>query len=566
MPELDSESSAIWHLLIDGGLSDEEQLEEIWEEHERTGLGFKQVLYNYDIITEDALLGMVADNLATEFVDIKSITIDAELIEDIPANIARMYEALPYKEEDGVVHIAVVEPMNYRIHDELGYVIGKDVHIVVAKPEDILSAMDHFYPEDMGDSVTDILQEMHTIGDELTEEEEDPDAIQEAANMTPIVRFVNIILYQAVKDLASDVHFEPFADEFKIRYRVDGVLYEMQPPPKHLALPVVSRVKVISGLNIAERRLPQDGRIEMRIAGRKIDLRVSSLPTQHGESVVLRILDRSVVNLDIEGLGMPEDVLDPMKALIAKPNGIILVTGPTGSGKTTTLYSCLRKINKIEDKLLTAEDPVEYAIEGLQQVPVNDAIGMTFARALKAFLRQDPDRIMVGEIRDLETASMAIQASLTGHLVMSTLHTNDAATAITRLIDMGVEPFLLSSTIEAVLAQRLVRRVCAACKTGTEPNDEELESLGLSRDDVGDRDFFYGKGCGDCNSTGYRGRIGIYELLELSKPVRALVNQRRPASDLVMQARKDGMRTLREHGVEAVLAGNTTVEEILKYT
>ena len=564
MPNDDSESNALAHMLIDAGIATEEQLEQVYEEQERTGVPFTDSLYNFGIIQEHELLQMIADNLGTEFIDLKAIDPHPSILELIPANIVRMYSALPIYEEDDVLYVAAVEPMNFRMIDELHYVIGKEVIVRVARPDEIMTAIEHFYPEGMNDSMTDLIAEMHGFEDDF-DEEDDAD-LEELMNSTPIVRFVNVILYQAVKDLASDIHFEPFADEFKIRYRIDGALYEMTPPPKHLANPVISRVKVISGLDIAERRLPQDGRIELRVAGRKIDLRVSTLPTQYGESVVLRVLDKSVVSLDLDALGLPDQMKADLRTLVAKPNGIVLVTGPTGSGKTTTLYSCLKEINNIEDKILTAEDPVEYNIEGLMQVPINDSVGMSFAAALRSFLRQDPDRIMLGEIRDLETAQMAIQAALTGHLVLSTLHTNDAPGAITRLVDMGVEPFLITSSVEGILAQRLVRRICANCKTSYDPTDTELEALGLDRDESGGMQFAYGKGCNECNDTGYRGRKGIYELFILTPVIRELVNDKQPASVLTAKAKEEGMRSLREDGIRSIIDEISTVEEVLKYT
>jgi len=390
--------------------------------------------------------------------------------------------------------------------------------------------------------------------------------VEAEASATPIIRFVDLILYQAIHDRASDIHFEPFEHEFKIRYRIDGALYEMAPPPKALALPIISRIKVLASLNIAERRLPQDGRIQKNIAGRMIDMRVSTLPTQFGESVVLRVLDQSSVQLDITQLGMPEDVFNGIQEIIRRPNGIFICTGPTGSGKTTTLYSGLRIINTADLKLLTAEDPVEYEIEGIMQVPVNPLVGLTFASALRSFLRQDPDVIMVGEIRDLETAQIAIQASLTGHLVLSTLHTNDSAGAVTRLIDMGVEPFLIASTLEAVLAQRLVRRICSQCKSSYEPVPELLAQLGVKRESIGDRQFFYGKGCPACTQTGYRGRLGIYEWLRMSEAVRDLIVQRSPTLVIRQKALEQGMRTLRDDGMRAIFDGHTTIEEVIKYT
>ncbi|MGL4854953.1 MAG: GspE/PulE family protein, partial [Lentisphaeria bacterium] len=390
--------------------------------------------------------------------------------------------------------------------------------------------------------------------------------LNDMANNAPIIRYVELILNQAIKDRASDIHFEPFKDVFRIRYRIDGALYEMPSPPLHLALPVISRIKVLSGLNIAERRIPQDGRIELRIANKPVDLRVSTLPTMYGESVVLRVLDRSAVKLDLDTLGFDPEILRTLKELIRIPNGIIAVTGPTGSGKTTTLYGCLNQINTIEDKILTAEDPVEYDIEGIMQVPIKENIGMTFAKALKAFLRQDPDRIMVGEIRDIETAQIAIQAALTGHLVFSTLHTNDSAGTVTRLADMGVEPFLITSSLVAVLAQRLVRKICKHCRSSYVPNDKDLKSLGINRSYIGDNSFYYGKGCDHCNGTGYSGRRGIYELLIMTDGIRELVYQKAPSAVLSEKARSEGMRTLREDAIQAILQGDTTIEEVLKYT
>jgi len=369
-----------------------------------------------------------------------------------------------------------------------------------------------------------------------------------------------------VQDRASDIHFEPFETEFRIRYRVDGALYEMSPPPKHLALPVVSRIKVLANLNISERRLPQDGRINFSLGKRMIDLRVSTLPTQFGESVVLRVLDRSAVNLEIESLGFPKYLYDYVTEAVQRPNGIFVVTGPTGCGKTTTLYSCLRRVNTIDSKLLTAEDPVEYDIEGVMQVAINEGLGLTFGKALRSFLRQDPDVIMVGEVRDLETAQIAIQASLTGHLVLSTLHTNDAPGAVTRLIDMGTEPFLISSTLMAVLGQRLVRTICKNCRTPFEPTESQLALLNLSPHDLGDKVFYYGRGCSNCNDTGYRGRKGIFELLIASDTIRGLITERAPTVVLRQKAVELGMVTLREDGLRSIFEGDTTIEEVVKYT
>jgi type IV pilus assembly protein PilB len=441
---------------------------------------------------------------------------------------------------------------------------------VVMPEEDIKSQIIRFYGEE-SESVTEMLSalenDLENAGDVIeVKGGDDISLLAQAASSTPVVRFVNLVLYQAVQNRASDIHFEPFETEFKIRYRVDGALYEMAPPPKHLALPVTSRIKVMSGLNIAERRVPQDGRIQMPVGGRMIDFRVSTLPTQFGESVVLRVLDRSVVSLELENLGMPDDVFQFFGEDIDKPNGIVVVTGPTGSGKTTTLYSALRRLNSIENKILTAEEPVEYDIEGLVQVPVNEEVGATFGKCLRAFLRQDPDIIMIGEIRDLETAEIAIQASLTGHLVFSTLHTNDAAGAVTRLIDMNVEPFLIASTLEAILGQRLARTICSRCRTSYTPEKNILEQLGLSEESVGGRSFYFGAGCTVCNQTGYKGRRGIYEYLRIKDPIRTLIEQRKPTLVIRNKAIELGMRTLRDDGIRCILDGYTTVEEVLKYT
>jgi len=552
--------------MLDSGKATEEQLAEVHEEHERTGKPFTAVLYNYEIITEDELLELIANNLGTEVVDLKEIDVSGTLQEKISAATARMYGVVPVREEGKTLLIAAKDPMDFRMIDELPYVVGQDCRILVARPTDVDDALDHFYPERV-DSVSDLLNEMEGADIQVADADEaDEEALEAMASDAPIVRFVDVILYQAVKDTASDIHFEPFADEFRIRYRIDGALYEMAPPPKHLAVPVISRLKVLSNLNIAEHRHPQDGRIEMRIAGRPIDLRVSTLPTQYGESVVLRVLDRSVVDLDLNSLGMEQKVLKGVQDLIHRPNGIFVVTGPTGSGKTTTLYSGLKEINEIGEKLLTAEDPVEYDLEGIMQVQVREAIGMTFAAALRAFLRQDPDRIMIGEIRDLETARMAVQAALTGHLVLSTLHTNDSPGAITRLIDMGVEPFLISSTLCGVLGQRLIRRVCANCRTKYDPEDGDLDMLGMTREDVGGQPFYYGKGCETCNNTGYKGRVGIFELLAISPDIREIINKRQPTSVIRDKAVEEGMSTMRGSGIRAILDGITSVEEVLKYT
>ncbi len=562
--DVDPEASMIWHLLLDHGVATEEQLEDTYEDTQILNKSFAQLLNNYNLISQDELLKLIAEDLGTEVYTFKHKEADVTVVDLVPPDVARVYGVVPVKDEDGILYLAAKDALNNKLTDELPFILGREVRILVGYPNEIEEMLDQFYPEG-GSTISDIIKEIDASNTSSLNLDNVKD-LEKAANDAPIVRFVNLIMQQAIKDKASDIHFEPFSDEFRIRYRIDGALYEIAPPPKNLAIPVISRIKVMSGLNIAERRVPQDGRIELRVNRKPIDLRVSTLPTRYGESVVLRVLDRSVVNLSLDSLGMNDYIKSNIRRLLKRPNGIFVVTGPTGSGKTTTLYSGLREINVVEDKLLTAEDPVEYDIEGIMQVPVREQVGMTFASALRAFLRQDPDRIMVGEIRDVETASMAVQASLTGHLVMSTLHTNDAAGAVTRLIDMGVEPFLISSTMIGVLAQRLIRRVCLQCKEEYDPDDMELKLLGLTREQIGDHKFCRGRGCDRCNNTGYRGRVGIFELLPISSAVQALINERKPTQFIKDKAVEEGMITMRQDGIRQVLAGITTAAEVIQYT
>ena len=566
MQEIEDVNRDLWELLVSAGIASNDQLTQMHDEHLELGKEFRDVVINSGLITEDDMLQLIADQIGTAYIELETLDIPAAVAAKISGTSARMYGAIPFDDEGGVLSLAVKNPLDYRLGDDLQYVTGCECRIFVAKPETVDTLLNKMYPDD-DESLDAMLAELteDDIVDMNNTGASDKDLTAMASN-APIVKFVELVLNQAIKDKASDIHFEPFKDKFRIRYRIDGALYEMPPPPIHLALPVISRIKVLSGLNIAERRLPQDGRIELRVAGKPIDMRVSTLPTMYGESVVLRILDRSSVQLDLDTLGLEPKLLGDLRELIKNPNGIIAVTGPTGSGKTTTLYGCLNEINTIEDKILTAEDPVEYDIDGIMQVPVKENVGMTFAKALKAFLRQDPDRIMVGEIRDLETASISIQAALTGHLVFSTLHTNDSAGTITRLIDMGIEPFLITSSLIAILAQRLVRKICPHCKSTYKPTEKDLKMLGITRDYIGDNDFYYGKGCDTCNGSGYKGRRGLYELLVMSDPIRDLIYDRSPTAVLSSKARAEGMKTLREDGVQAILQGDTTIEEVLKYT
>jgi len=556
--------------LADEGYITELQAQELMEEHERSGKTPRDLLVDQEYMEEGSLLEVIAGQLGTSVLDIEHYEIDAETITAIPGSMARMYNVIVVEDTPSSMVLATYELVPLEIGDEIGFALGKDVSFVVGAKDAIRAFIEKNYGED-ADSVAGILDDMALGLDSAGEGEVksgmlNVDDMLEQADAAPVVRFVNLVLYQAVQERASDIHFEPFEKDFKIRIRVDGALYEMAPPPRHLAVPIISRVKVISGLDIAETRLPQDGRIEMVIKQRPVDFRVSTLPTAFGESVVLRVLDRSALGLKLENIGLPKIVFDEFIIDIEKPNGIIIITGPTGSGKTTCLYSALQKVNKVEDKILTAEDPVEYDLDGIVQVQVDERAGSTFAKALRAFLRQDPDIVMVGEIRDLTTCRIAIQASLTGHLVFSTLHTNDAAGAVTRLVDMGIEPFLIASSVEAIMGTRLLRKICSECKTPFTPNDDQLKSIGLRREDVGDQVFYTGNGCETCNQTGYKGRRGLFEYLRASDPIRELINERAPTLEINNKARELGMRTLREDGIRCILDGYTTIEEVLKYT
>src|SRR6266581_3352767 len=520
------------------------QVEDVLSEVDLNGKSIEQAMVDGGFVDELGFYQTIANGLGIDFIDLTEREIVPEVLRFIPSGLARLHGALPIEMSGNALRVALVDPFDHRVPEDLRFALGKDIQLVVSPPEQIEDLIKQHYGTDTA-SMEEVLKQLGEAGELLQLREGDSEAAVEAeANATPIIRFVDLILYQAIQDRASDIHFEPFENEFKIRYRVDGALYEMSPPPRHLALPVISRVKVMANMNIAERRLPQDGRIQKHIAGRNVDLRVSTLPTQFGESLVLRVLDRSIVNLDLEALGMPDYIYNFLLEMIHRPNGIFIATGPTGSGKTTTLYSCLRKINTIDSKLLTAEEPVEYDLEGIVQVPVNEAIGLTFARVLRSFLRQDPDRIMIGETRDLETAQIAIQASLTGHLVFTTLHTNDAPGAIPRLL----------------------RSICCQCRATYQPNDALLAELGISRGEIGDKQFFYGKGCDACNNTGYKGRKGIYELLKITDPLRELINERSPTVTLKQKAIELGMVTLRQDGLRSIFAGDTTIEEVLRYT
>jgi len=559
----------ILQILVQNGYLDEQGAQDLQDLAKTEAKTIRQTVIDQEILTEDDLLACMAAYQDSEAIDLGGMTIDSEVTEAIPASTARMYNVFPVDSDDSSVTLATFDLVDPRISDEMLFTLSKEVKFVFAREKDVMDRIAQYYG-DSNDSVADMIK---SLGEGMSDDEDlaganvnDIASMESAANSSAIIRFVNLVLYQGVVDRASDIHVEPFENDFKIRYRVDGALYEMKAPDVKMAPAIISRIKILSNLNISERRVPQDGRIALTVAGKPVDLRVSCLPTAHGESVVMRILDQSATSLDLENVGLPEDVYEQITMDVEKPNGIFIVTGPTGSGKTTTLYSILRRINQIDTKLLTAEEPVEYNVDGIVQVPIDPKVGNTFAKVLRAFLRQDPDVMMIGEIRDLETAEIAIQAALTGHFVFSTLHTNDAAGAVTRFVDMNVAPYLLSSTLEGVLGQRLVRTCCRECKVGYDPDDETLDRIELTRDDIGDRQFYFGKGCKVCNGTGYKGRKAVVEYLRISNPLRELINNRAPTLILREKARELGMRTMREHGIQSILDGYTTVDEVLRYT
>ena len=555
------DNQQVLDLFINRGMIDHALAADIISEIDHSGKEIGEILADYQVINNrNDIWPMVAQELSTEMGDLTNWTPPDEILALIPAGMARLHGALPVNFTSEGLFICLVDPLNPQTVEDLRFALGREIHLLIAPDYVVEDRISEYYGGD-GKAMEDILSQLEFGGPDMNAAD-----LEAEANSAPIIRYVDLVLYQAIKEKASDIHFEPFEKEFKIRYRIDGSLYEMAPPPVHLALPIISRVKVMANMNIAERRVPQDGRIVKQFGEKQVDMRVSSLPTQYGESVVLRILDRSSVNLSLENLGLPPHIYEYIGETIEKPNGIFIVTGPTGAGKTTTLYAALRRINTIDSKLLTAEDPVEYDIDGIIQIPTHESIGLDFPRILRAFLRQDPDRIMIGEMRDIETAQIAIQAALTGHLVLSTLHTNDAPGAVTRLIDMGCEPFLVAASLEGVLAQRLVRTICKDCKSPYEPNEAILTQLGVSSHEIGDKSFYTGRGCDACGQSGYKGRQGLYELLDITDPIRDLIIERAPSVVVKQKAVELGMQTLREDGLRNIYLGNTTIEEVLKYT
>ena len=558
-------------ILVDLGYLTEDQLWDVLEEQKQSpGEVIGQVALRMGLVTEAQITEALAEQFGMPVVNLEETTIPPKVLELVPETMAGVYKIMPISLKDSVLTVAMADPQNLAALDDLRNFLGFDVRGAVSSLQEVEGAIARHYST-REDSMEDVIGQLEDLdyGTKSLEDASGPIEIggeDEISGSHPIRKLLNMVMLLAIKDQASDIHFEPFEDEFKIRVRADGVLYEMVPPPRHLAPAIVSRIKVMANLDIAERRLPQDGRIELNVGGNSVDLRVSVLPTMFGESVVMRVLDRTVVQLDLNKIGMDPQTLSRFREIIHRPNGIVLVTGPTGSGKTTTLYSALNELNDIETKLITTEDPIEYDIDGLVQVPINSDIDVTFAAALRAILRHDPDKILVGEIRDYETAEIAVQSALTGHLVFSTLHTNDAPSAITRLRDMGVPPFLITATVEAVQAQRLVRRICVECRTQFEPSDELLMELQLPIEQARRYKFYYGKGCQRCNNSGYKGRTGIYELMEINDDVRDMIASDASTDELKNLARSQGMTTLREAGLKLIFDGITTIDEVVRET
>lgn len=559
------EDRSLGAILLDSTTLTEEQLEQALVVHREKGLKLGDALVQLKFLRTEDILKALSIQLGFPYeqgIDIE--TIPNELIEPLPINYAKRNELLPLRREAHAIVVAIADPTNFAALDDLRMIYGERIRPIIAGAYEIVNAVNAVYnrSSEKGD---DTMEELEEVG-EIAENFDEPVDLLDADDEAPIIRLVNSLLFRSVKQKASDIHVEPFEKVLDVRFRIDGVMYEVMSPPKRAQNAIISRIKIMAGLNIAEKRLPQDGRIKIKIAGKDVDIRVSTIPTSFGESVVMRLLDKGAVNLALDSIGLHGNILRDMRKLIHQHHGIVLVTGPTGSGKTTTLYSALAELNAKELKILTVEDPVEYQLSGVNQVQVNAKIDLTFASALRAFLRQDPDVILVGEIRDKETAEVAIQASLTGHMVFSTLHTNDAVSSITRMVDMGVEPFLVASSVNGVLAQRLVRTVCHDCAKKYQATAEEVAQIGLTLDDLKGKPLFRPVGCPNCLETGYSGRTGVHELFIMNDELRGLMMAGVDSSTLLKAAMKSGLRTLRDDAAGKVIQGLTTVEEVLRVT
>ena len=559
----------VLELLTEYGMLEQAQIDEGWEKVAASGgkLDIIEALKELDYIDENEMLSIMAQQYGLDTLDLDGYMIPPEVIEEIPANVAQQYKIIPVMKHDDMLTVAMSDPTDMETLDSLRYVLQRDVDAVISPLSQIQKLLDHHYGS-LEASVDSFLQDIG--GDEVENQLMQAAGIDGEQELdeddAPIIKLVTLIIVDAYKMKASDIHLEPMEKRYRVRYRVDGVLREMEGPPKYLQGNITSRLKIMSRLDIAEKRLPQDGRIQLKISGKDVDLRVSTIPTNHGESIVMRILDKSSIQLDIPDLGFYSDDQKLIDEIISMPDGIFLVTGPTGSGKTTSLYAFLNTINTPVRKIITVEDPVEYQLSGINQVQVDRSVDLTFGAALRSMLRQAPNIIMVGEIRDLETAEIAINASLTGHLVFSTLHTNDAPGAVTRLVDMGVKPFLVASSVRAVMAQRLVRRICQNCAAPTEPDPEELRLLEADPKDFEGAELMKGRGCDKCGHSGYKGRMGIYEIFMVTEELQNLIFDNRPSNEIRDAARKTGMRTLREDGLRKAAAGQTTLEEVIRIT
>jgi type IV pilus assembly protein PilB len=568
---IDANTRQLGQKFVDLGFMDEAQLESIYEDMRTSDSRLGDLALERGLVKEEQLLQATAEIHGMRVANLEEAKPTPEAVKQVTKQMAELYKLVPLTYEGDLLTVAMSDPNNLQALDDLKNLIGiRNVQPVLAPPKQVEALLAKAYSTEKEESITSVLAALEAtdigINSMGRETSIDLNSLEELANSQPVRKLINMVLLMGIRDHASDIHFEPFEDEYKMRYRCDGVLYEMVPPPRHLATAIASRIKVMANLDIAERRLPQDGRIELNVGGNPVDMRVSVLPTLFGESVVIRVLDRTNVGLSLDRIGMPPDILAMFRACIRKPNGIVLVTGPTGAGKTTTLYSALSELNDIDTKIITTEDPVEYEIDGIVQCPINHEIDVTFAAALRAILRQDPDVILVGEVRDLETAQISIQASLTGHLVFSTLHTNDAPSSITRLRDMGVEPFLITATVEAIEAQRLVRRVCQNCRAGYDPTREQAMEINLTPDQVKGKQFYYGEGCDKCNNLGFKGRTGLYELLIMNDDLRDMVSRGASTDAVRAYTRKQGTSSLRDAGLRALFGGLTTLDEVVRET
>lgn len=553
-------------LLVDRKLITVEQLDEAIKEQKKTGDFLGNILLKKGYVDEDKLFPVIAEQLDVEYVKLKNIEIEPEVIEKVPAKFASHYKLIPTDFSDNILTIAVTNPLDIHTIDDVKLLLGCETSMVLASEEDIIDAIRKYYG--VGADTLEKMMAGEGAKEEFFVSTPKTEDIEDMAQDASIIKFVNQLFLQAYKDRATDIHIEPYEDEMKVRFRIDGVLYDTAIPPniKHFQSAIISRIKIMSNLNIAERRLPQDGRIRIKGANYELDLRVSILPTPYGESVDIRLLGTNL-KFSLENLGLLPRDLKIMEEMIKKPHGIIFVTGPTGSGKTTTLYACLNRINSEEKKIITIEDPIEYQIKNVTQIQVHPRIGLTFAQGLRSMLRHDPDIMMVGEVRDFETAEITIRVALTGHLVFSTLHTNDAAGGITRLIDMGIEPFLAASSVECFIAQRLVRIICSACKKEMKPSTEVLKELGVADiKDIAKVKFYEGGGCDECKYTGYKDRTAIYEILVIDNDIRDLVMARKSADTIKKVAMQHGMRTLRQDGWEKIKMGITTPSEVMRVT